>query len=59
MSRGWLAGLARFVVRFRVPVAVTWGVVLVLAWVAWPSLGSEVNSDPSLFLGLPRCWSST
>jgi RND superfamily putative drug exporter len=51
VSRGWLAGLARFVVRFRVQVAVAWGVVLVVATVALPSLGSEVNSDPSLFLG--------
>jgi RND superfamily putative drug exporter len=50
-GRGWLEGLARFVVRFRVPVAVAWGVVLVLSWVALPSLGREVNSDPSLFLG--------
>ena len=51
MSHGWFAGLARFVVRFRVLVAVAWGVVLVFATVALPSLGREVNSDPSLFLG--------
>jgi len=51
VSHGWFAGLARFVVRFRVPVAVAWGVVLILATVALPSLGREVNSDPSLFLG--------
>jgi RND superfamily putative drug exporter len=43
-------GLARFVVRFRVLVAVFWLVVMAVALLALPSLGSEANSDPSLFL---------
>ena len=51
MSGGVFAGLARFVVRYRIQVAVAWGVVLVAATAALPGLGSEVNSDPSLFLG--------
>ena len=42
--------LARFVVRFRVPVVALWAVVMIVAIVALPGLGSEVNSDPSLFL---------
>jgi uncharacterized membrane protein YdfJ with MMPL/SSD domain len=51
MSGGVFAGLARFVVRYRIQVAVFWGFVLVAATVALPSLGREVDSDPSLFLG--------
>ena len=43
-------GLARFVVRFRVPVALSWLVVIAAAMLALPSLGSQANSDPSLFL---------
>jgi len=43
-------GLARFVVRFRVLVAVSWLVVIAAAMLALPSLGSQANSDPSLFL---------
>jgi putative drug exporter of the RND superfamily len=42
--------LAGIVVRYRWPVVALWAVVLVAAIVALPSLGSEVNSDPSLFL---------
>jgi RND superfamily putative drug exporter len=42
--------LARFVVRFRVPVVALWAVVMIVAIVALPGLGSEANSDPSLFL---------
>jgi putative drug exporter of the RND superfamily len=51
VRRDVFAGLARFVVRFRVPVVAAWGVVLIGATLALPSLGKEVNSDPSLFLG--------
>jgi len=43
-------GLARFVVRFRVLVAVLWLVVIAAAMLALPGLGSQANSDPSLFL---------
>jgi RND superfamily putative drug exporter len=42
--------LARFVVRFRVPVVALWAVVMIVAIAALPGLGSEANSDPSLFL---------
>jgi RND superfamily putative drug exporter len=42
--------LAAWVVRFRLLVIACWLVALVAAVVALPSLGSEVNSDPSLFL---------
>ena len=42
--------LAAWVVRFRLLVIAGWVVALVAAMVALPSLGSEVNSDPSLFL---------
>jgi putative drug exporter of the RND superfamily len=42
--------LAAAVVRFRVPVVAFWAAVLVVAMVTLPGLGSEVNSDPSLFL---------
>ena len=51
MSGGVFAGLARFVVRYRIPVAAAWGAVLIAATLALPSLDREVNSDPSLFLG--------
>jgi RND superfamily putative drug exporter len=51
VSGGVFAGLARFVVRYRIQVAVFWGVVLVAATLALPSLGREADSDPSLFLG--------
>jgi putative drug exporter of the RND superfamily len=43
-------GLAGFVVRFRVLVVAFWAVIMVAAILALPGLGSEVNSDPSLFL---------
>jgi len=42
--------LAALVVRFRLLVIACWVIALVAAMVALPSLGSEVNSDPSLFL---------
>src|ERR1700733_8578235 len=42
--------LAAWVVRFRLLVIACWLVALAAAMVALPSLGSEVNSDPSLFL---------
>ena len=42
--------LAELIVRFRFAVIAGWLVVLVVSIVALPSLGSEVNSDPSLFL---------
>jgi len=51
VSHKFFTVLAGFVVRFRVHVTVFWGIVLVAAMAALPSLGSEVNSDPSLFLG--------
>ena len=43
-------GLAGFVVRYRVLVVALWAVVLMAAFLALPGLGTEVNSDPSLFL---------
>jgi RND superfamily putative drug exporter len=46
----FFAALAAGVVRFRLLVIAAWVVALVGATVALPSLGSEVNSDPSLFL---------
>ena len=46
----FFAGLARQVVRFRLLVIAGWVVIIGVAMVALPSLGSEVNSDPSLFL---------
>jgi putative drug exporter of the RND superfamily len=49
-ARMFFEGLARFVVRFRVLVAVSWLVVIAAAMLALPSLGSQANSDPSLFL---------
>jgi hypothetical protein len=42
--------LAGFVVRFRLAIVAAWGVVLVAAILALPGLGSQANSDPSLFL---------
>jgi putative drug exporter of the RND superfamily len=42
--------LAAWIVRFRFAVIVAWLLVLAASLVALPSLGSEVNSDPSLFL---------
>jgi uncharacterized membrane protein YdfJ with MMPL/SSD domain len=42
--------LAAWVVRFRLLVIACWVVALAAAMVALPSLGSEANSDPSLFL---------
>jgi putative drug exporter of the RND superfamily len=47
----FFAALAAWVVRFRLLVIAVWVVALVGATVALPSLGNEVNSDPSLFLG--------
>jgi RND superfamily putative drug exporter len=46
----FFAALAAWVVRFRLLVIACWVVALVAAMTALPSLGSEVNSDPSLFL---------
>ena len=42
--------LAAFVVRFRVAIVCVWAVVMMAAILALPGLGSESNSDPSLFL---------
>jgi putative drug exporter of the RND superfamily len=50
MSGGFFERLAGSVVRYRWLVVAFWGAVLVAAMVALPGLGSEVNSDPSLFL---------
>jgi RND superfamily putative drug exporter len=47
---GFFEAVARRVVRFRAVVIAGWAAVLVAATVALPSLGSEVNSDASLFL---------
>jgi RND superfamily putative drug exporter len=46
----FFAALAAGVVRFRLLVIAGWVVALIAATVALPSLGSQVNSDPSLFL---------
>ncbi|HEY7261972.1 MAG TPA: MMPL family transporter [Trebonia sp.] len=46
----FFAAMAARVVRFRLLVIACWVVVLGAAMVALPSLGSQVNSDPSLFL---------
>jgi len=46
----FFAGLARQVVRFRLLVIAGWVVIIAVAMVTLPALGSEVNSDPSLFL---------
>ncbi len=42
--------LARFVVRFRIPVVIVWLLAAVIVSVALPSLASQVNSDNSAFL---------
>ena len=47
---GFFAAIAGFAVRFRWLVVLGWLAVTVAAMVALPGLGSEVNSDPSLFL---------
>jgi putative drug exporter of the RND superfamily len=46
----FFAALAAGVVRFRLLVIAGWVVALIAATVALPALGSQVNSDPSLFL---------
>ena len=46
----FFAALAAWVVRFRLLVIASWAAALAAAMVALPSLGSQVNSDPSLFL---------
>jgi putative drug exporter of the RND superfamily len=46
----FFAALARWVVRFRLAVIAGWVIVLAASFAALPSLGSEVNTDPSLFL---------
>jgi len=46
----FFGSLAAWIVRFRYAVIVGWVLVLAASLVALPSLGSEVNSDPSLFL---------
>ena len=48
---GFFAGLAGFVVRFRIAVIAFWVVVLAGAFAVLPSLGSQSSSDPTLFLG--------
>ncbi len=50
MTRGFFAGLAALVVRFRLLVIAVWAVVLVGAFLALPSLGSQANSDTTAFL---------
>jgi len=47
---GVFAAVAGFAVRFRGLVVLGWLAVTVAAMLALPGLGSEVNSDPSLFL---------
>ena len=46
----FFGSLAAGIVRFRFAVIVGWVLVLAGSLVALPSLGGEVNSDPSLFL---------
>ena len=46
----FFAAVAGFAVRFRWLVVLGWLAVAVAAMLALPGLGSEVNSDPSLFL---------
>ena len=46
----FFGSLAGWVVRFRFAVIAGWVLVLAASLAALPSLGSEVNSDPSLFL---------
>jgi RND superfamily putative drug exporter len=43
-------GIAGFIVRFRVLVAIFWVIVTIVSSLALPSLGNEVNSDNTLFL---------
>jgi putative drug exporter of the RND superfamily len=50
VSHRFFERLAGSVVRYRWVVIACWGVALAAAMVALPGLGSEVNSDPSLFL---------
>lgn len=50
MTAAFFEGLARLVVRFRVLVAVSWLVIIAAAMLTLPGLGSQANSDPSLFL---------
>ena len=50
MTLAFFEGLARLVVRFRVLVVVSWLVIMAAAMLALPGLGSQANSDPSLFL---------
>ena len=50
MAGGFFAGLAAFVVRFRLLVIGLWAVILVGAFMALPSLGSQANSDTTAFL---------
>ena len=50
MNTGFFAGLAGLVVRLRWLVVAFWAAATIAAMVALPNLGSEVNSDPSLFL---------
>jgi uncharacterized membrane protein YdfJ with MMPL/SSD domain len=50
VSQGFFERLALLVVRYRWLVIGLWAAVLAGAMVALPGLGSEVNSDPSLFL---------
>ena len=47
---GFFAAVAGFAVRFRWLVVIGWLAVAVATMLALPGLGSEVNSDPSLFL---------
>jgi RND superfamily putative drug exporter len=46
----FFGSLAAWTVRFRFAIIAAWVGVLAASLVALPSLGSEVNSDPSLFL---------
>ena len=46
----FFGSLAAWIVRFRFAVIIAWVLLLAASLVALPSLGSEVNSDPSLFL---------
>ena len=50
MNGGFFAAIGGFAVRFRWLVVLGWLAVTVGAMLALPGLGSEVNSDPSLFL---------
>ena len=50
VRQGLFERLAGLVVRYRWLVVSLWAAALATAMVALPGLGSEVNSDPSLFL---------